>query len=249
MKIDRRFGVLVVAAIVGIAGTSALGFWQLRRAAAKELLQQQMDLAARAEPVTLDASAAAQVLHRRVRVTGHWMPDRAIYLDNRPNAGRAGFYVLMPMRLDGPVSADVVVNRGWIPRDAGDRARIAPYRTAAGAVTLTGVAIAEEPRLMELGSSGPHRVQTIWQNFDFDDFAQASGIAPLRFVVRQDPQPGVDDGLDRNWPDRSGGLQAQIDRHHGYAVQWFALAVTLAALMLYQFIRASRGPQRARATS
>jgi surfeit locus 1 family protein len=233
----------VVASIVGalaIAGTTALGFWQLRRAAGKEVLQHEVEEAARAVPSKPDADALSHVdalIHKHVALRGRWLSERVVYLDNRPQAGRAGLYVLMPLHIEEPVAADVIVNRGWLPRDAVDRARIAPYRTPEGEVAVTGVVLAEEPRLLELGNQSDRTLGGIWQNFDFDTYARASGREPLRIVVRQD---GADpsDGLDRNWPDRGGALQAQIDRHHGYAFQWFAMAATLAALLIYQLFRA-----------
>ena len=194
-------------------------------------------------------SHARNLIHKHLRLRGHWLPDRVVYLDNRPQAGRAGFYVLMPLHIDEPFDADVIVNRGWLPRNSNDRTRIAPYRTPVGAVTITGVASADEPHLLELGAQPDRRLGGIWQNFDFDAYRRASGHDPLRIIVRQDrltatpPPPtvidmgGDADGLDRDWPDRGDALQSQIDRHHGYAFQWFGLGASLMALLAYQLIR------------
>jgi surfeit locus 1 family protein len=242
----RKMGIVAIAGLLGIWGTGALGFWQLRRAAAKEVLQQQIDAAARAEPTPPGAHAfddPASLVHRHVRLRGRWLPDRVVYLDNRPQAGQAGFYVLMALRVDTPASADVIVNRGWTPRNMQDRTRIEPYRTPAGTVDITGVVLAEEPRLLDLAQAPDRPLQGIWQNFDFDAYAKASGQAALPVVVRQDTDLDAAtpvDGLLRDWPDRGGALQAQIDRHHGYAFQWFALAATLGALLLFQLLRVIR---------
>ncbi len=250
MTAIQKICIASMAGALGIWATSALGFWQLRRAAAKEVLQQEIDVAARAIPVAPDAQALrdpAGLVHRHLRLQGRWLPDRAVYLDNRPRAGQAGFYVLMPLRVDEPIVGDVIVNRGWTPRNMNDRTRISPFRTPVDTVTVTGVALAEEPRLLELAQPVDRRLGGVWQNFDFDAYAKASGEAPLNFVLRQDEDAGVDaapssstDGLLRDWPDRGGVLQSQIDRHHGYAFQWFALAATLAALLLYQVFRVFR---------
>ncbi len=250
----------VVAGALAIAGTTALGFWQLRRAAAKEVLQQEIERSSRAMPVALSADALSRpqsLIHKHLQLRGHWLPDRVVYLDNRPQQGRAGFYVLMPLAIDQPFSADVIVNRGWLPRDFDVRARIAPYRTPDDAVTVTGVALADEPHLLELAAQPDRRLGGIWQNFDFDGYAHASGRKPVPIIVRQDPPNPASyprvvgdtvnkaardaaaeaDGLDRNWPDRGGALQSQIDRHHGYAFQWFALSASLGALLVYQLVR------------
>ena len=246
MKPSFKLTIAVLAGALGIWAACALGFWQLRRAAQKEALQASSDAAARATPVRPDATALrdpAGLVSRHLRFRGRWLPDESVYLDNRPQNGQPGFYVLMALQIDSPSPAEVVVNRGWIPRAMDDRMRIAPYETPSGVVEVTGVALADEPRLLELAKPAERRLQTVWQNFDFAAFAGASGRTPLPFVLRQDADvpshaPGSSaDGLIRDWPDRGGVLQAQIDRHHGYAFQWFALAATFAALLLFRVVR------------
>jgi len=242
--IARSFVVVVGAGAV--AAALSLGFWQLRRAAEKEAMQRSAEVAARAMPIApspVQWARPADLVGRHVTLTGRWLPDRVVYLDNRPLAGRAGLYVMMAMRTDGPQPHVVVVNRGWIPRDPNERARIAPYRTPGATTTITGIALAEEPRLLELGAMPARSLAGLWQNFAFDEFQRLSGEPVVPFVVRQDRDSTVDDGLDRDWPDRGDALQAQIDRHHGYAFQWFALAATIAALLLYQLFRTLRTPR------
>ncbi len=229
--------------------TSALGFWQLRRAAAKEDLQQRIEAAANAAPSSPTADELgrpASLVYRHVRLEGRWLPDRVVYLDNRPHAGQAGFFVLMALRIDAPVAAEVIVNRGWTPRNGADRSRIARYATPGGDVRVSGLVLAEEPKLLELAATPGKQLGGIWQNFDSAAYVRASGRAALPIVLRQDAtreatKAGVeDDGLARDWPDRAGVLQGQIDRHHGYAFQWFALTATLAALLVLQIVRRIR---------
>ncbi len=236
-----RTVVAAVAIVAAIAATCALGAWQLRRAAGKEALQQRFDAAAHAPPIAPGADALREprlLVDRHVRIAGRWRADGVVYLDNRPLAGVPGFEVLMPLAVDGPPPLDVIVDRGWVPRDPNDRTRIAPYRTPDGVVTVDGVGLADEPRLLELGRPAERRLGGIWQNFDFDAYARASGAAPLRLVVRQDAD-APSDGLTRQGPEQ-GVLQAQIDRHHGYAFQWFGLATALAAFLVYRIVRVIR---------
>ena len=235
----RRIGIAALAGALGIWATSALGFWQLRRAADKETLQHAVEAASVAVPVTLDGALArdpSALVQRHLRLRGRWVPDRAIYLDNRPHAGQAGFFVLMPLALD-PTVGEVIVNRGWTPRNRDDRARIGAYLTPDGLVDITGVALAEEPRLLDLAAPADRSLNGVWQNFDLAAYVRLGGRTPLPIVLRQDAGGGVDDGLLRDWPDRGHALQAQIDRHHGYAFQWFALAATLGVLLLVQVFR------------
>ena len=47
------------------------------------------------------------------------------------------------------------------------------------------------------------------------------------------------DGLQRQWPAANTG----VDKHHGYAVQWFSLsALTIGLYAWFQFIRPRRRP-------
>ncbi len=115
--------VVLIAALAGVAITARLGVWQLSRAAEKEALQASL-LARGAEPplapadlATTSADAAAQQ-HRRITLRGRWIGGRTIFLDNRPMDGRAGFYVLTPLALEGGDA--VLVQCGWVPRDAAD---------------------------------------------------------------------------------------------------------------------------------
>ena len=112
LKPGRRLVFAVIAGALAIAGTSSLGFWQLRRAAGKEVLQREIERSSRAMPVmpTADAlSHPGSLIYKHLQLRGHWLPDRVVYLDNRPQAGRAGFYVLMPLAFDQPGYADVIV--------------------------------------------------------------------------------------------------------------------------------------------
>lgn len=232
--------VALVACVLGIAATLALGDWQLRRAAGKEALEARMDAARRAPPLVVDAAMPiepATLVDRHLRLRGRWMPDHVVYLDNRPHDGRTGFYVLMGLALDGPAGGEVVVDRGWTPRDPLDRQKIGPYETPPGPVDVDGVALADEPRFLQLGDPGERPLKAIWQNFDFAAYAHASGARPWPIVLRQEARAGLVDGLDRDWPDRDGTLAAQIARHHGYAFQWFALSAALAAFLIYRLVR------------
>ena len=249
MTFTRQTAIALFATSLGIWATCALGFWQLRRAAGKEVLQRQIEAAAQATPVTPDARDLrdpASLVHKHLRLEGRWVPSHVVYLDNRPSAGQAGFYVLMGLRIERPAVAEVVVNRGWVPRDPGDRTRIAPFETPDQPVDVSGVGLADEPRLLELAKPGTRPLGGIWQNFDFGVYGHVAGTAPLPLIVRQDPDPPGTrpDGLSRDWPDRGGELQGQIDRHHGYAFQWFALATALAGFLAYRVFRFFIGPFR-----
>jgi surfeit locus 1 family protein len=235
----RRPNLLVLLAALALTlVTARLGWWQLDRAAEKTALQQQLTERSALPPLQLadlprDASAVEPLVQRRAQLEGRWLPDASIALENRPMAGRVGFYIVTPLVLaDGSM---VLVQRGWLPRDLQDRTRLAPFATPAGDVVVGGRIALRVPRLYEFDGEASGMLR---QNLDTDAFARERSL-PLRpWVVIQDQalQP-QDDGLRREWPAPASG----VDKHHGYAFQWFALsALTIGLLVWFQFLRPAR---------
>jgi surfeit locus 1 family protein len=229
---------VTVIAVLAIALAVSLGRWQTRRADSNIALQERLLNAQSgiAQPMDVAAPDPATLIWHRVAISGTWMPADVVYLDNRPEGDRVGFYVIMPIKLAS--GAIVLVNRGWLPRDAHDRTLIPRYDTPDGTVDVTGVAMPDEARFLDLGSVTP-KLGAVWENFSYDNFHAASGLSPVRIVVRQDNR--TLDGLSREWPDRGAILQGEIDRHHGYVFQWYAMAAAIAGLLVYWGIKRGRG--------
>jgi len=233
--IGARTVVALAAAVASIMLTASLGNWQLRRADEKLALQTQWDSAMQAAPLPVDGAGIAAVsrnLPQRVRVHGRYLFEHEVWLDNRQMDGQAGLMLIAPLRLaDGAV---VLVNRGFARRNPGDRARLPEVARPSDEVTVEGLAVAHASRVLQIGENAPATQgrPAVWQNLDFDAFERASGLAVARWVVQQ--TGGPDDGLLRNWPRLSAG----VDMHRGYALQWYALAALIAALALFFGARA-----------
>ncbi|MGZ3183563.1 MAG: SURF1 family protein [Telluria sp.] len=216
-----RFRLIPFVAALAVAACGiALGNWQERRAAEKTALQERLQAGQRAAPVLLDGSRSdpRALEYRHVRVTGRYVANWPVYLDNRPYKGQPGFYVLMPLQIEGS-PLQVLVARGWLPRDAVQRDRIAPYATPQGLVTVDGTAVLSIGHVMQLGEAPTLTPGAIVQNADAQQFTRATGRAVLPLMVEQ--SGGAADGLVRDWPAPSLG----IEKHKGYAFQWYALAV------------------------
>lgn len=224
-----------VATLVLVALGIALGRWQDGRA--QEKTQRAAMLAERGrQPAIVVGSAPLRqgaAEYRRVSATGTWVPKWALYLDNRPHDGRAGFYVLMPLRLSGS-DMHVLVARGWLPRDVANRTRIAPYPTPAGVVAVDGIAVASMGSVMQLGEPASIVPGAILQNLEPDAFALASGLKVQPFFVQQ--EGGTPDTLVREWPAPSLG----VEKHKGYAFQWYALAAMAFAFFVITGFRSGK---------
>lgn len=236
--------ILVLVAALATAGlTARLGFWQLGRAEEKLALQASRDGRARlpalqADELARDPARVAQQTDRRVQLSGTWLADASVYLENRTMSGRVGFFVVTPLVLDD--GRLLAVQRGWLPRDAADRTRLMPYATPAGRVQLQGHIAPTASRLYQLGAaaSGPIR-----QNLDLDDYARElrRPLAPF-VVVQDDAEPGTPaDGLQRQWPQPA----SDVHKHYGYAFQWFGLSALVVILYVwFQLLRPRRLARR-----
>lgn len=209
----------MIATIIVVATGVSLGNWQMSRAHQKEAIENKLSARETAPPIVLGSAEIAidDIEYRRVIAEGEFVRDWAVYLDNRPLNGKPGFYILMPLKIGGSTH-HVLVARGWVPRDPGDRTKLPPIDTPGGTVRLEGVARRNPGQLLQLGQKSELRPGAIAQNLSVEEFAKASGFTMHAFIIEQHGATG--DGLARDWPRPSFG----IDKHLGYAFQWYALA-------------------------
>ena len=238
MRAAGRRWLVLAATVLAAALTARLGLWQLDRAAQKNALQAALESrralpALPAAELARDAAAAPAQHHRAIVVEGQWLPALTVYLDNRQMNGRPGFFALTPLRLDD--GSAVIVQRGWLPRDADERTRIVVAPLPPGRVQVRGRIAPGPARLYEFAAaaSGPIR-----QNLDLDAYARETGLRlrPLTLVQEDGAAPGTD-GLLRQWPRPA----ADVHKHYGYAFQWFSLAALIVGLYVwFQIIRPRR---------
>ncbi|MFL9926542.1 SURF1 family protein [Herbaspirillum lusitanum] len=250
MPIRFRFGWIPFCATVLVTAAGvALGQWQTHRAQQKLEIQARMDERETAPPLTSlpasadeagkDGSAGFNSLEfRHVQLSGEYLPGWASYLENRPYKGVPGFYVVMPFKIAGSDQV-VLVMRGWSPRDPTDRAKVPQVPTPAGTTQIVGELRQDAGHVLQLGQADAPRPGAILQNLDVAAYAQASGLPLAPFVIEQGGKD-VGDALVRDWPAPSLG----IDRHRGYALQWYALAAMALVFFVVTGFRRGRKPGR-----
>lgn len=234
MPIRFRFRVIpFLATVLVVALGISLGNWQARRAADKRAVAAQVAARAALPPLTLTGTPATldQLAWRRVRLTGQFVPRWPILLDNRPYQGRAGFYFLMPFKIANS-DTHVLVARGWVPRDPADPRRVPAVPTPEGEVAIEGFVTGSLGRLLQLGTPAPLAPGAIVQDVAPQDLDRISGMRLQPFFVAQ-TGPADDSALVRDWPAPSTG----IEKHEGYAFQWYALAVMACLFYVITGIR------------
>lgn len=241
-----RFWILALAALLAIGITASMGQWQLSRAAEKEALQAAIDAQKNYPPLEMSGFLAIEDLpaemHRRVRLRGLWLTDQTVWLDNRQlHGGTPDFYVLTPLALEGSAQT-LMVQRGWVQRDFVDRSKLPAVTTPGGIVEVIGQIAPPPGRLLELGKpaaspapDAPSGSSPIRQNLDLEAF-RAETRLPLRTDMTLLETGAASGGLQRDWPAPALG----VERHYGYAFQWFGIALLVVILYVWFQIIAPR---------
>jgi surfeit locus 1 family protein len=218
-----------LATIAGVALTVALGNWQLGRGHDKAALAQRIAAANRDAQIELSQTEARaeDVAWHRVEVRGRFEPKYAVLIDNRILHGVVGYHVVMPLRIAGG-ERHVLVNRGWVAATA-SRDILPQIKTPAEDVRVTGLATVPSKRYLELSNQVAEG--KVWQNLTLERYRAAMPIALQPVVIQQESE--IDDGLKREWSAPDLG----IDKHYGYAFQWFAMAAAIVIIYLVCNVR------------
>ena len=198
----------------------ALGFWQLDRARQKAELQAVFAAHSEQPPTPLaevDVTDAAN-RYRRVIASGHYDGAHQVLLDNQVRAGQPGYHVLTPLRLaEGDA---ILVNRGWIALGE-SRQALPDLATSTETVTVSGwLGQPANPGLRLGDATGADRHwPRVAPYVDYERLAAILGypLRPALILLALE----ASHGYERDWQPRFGGFGPE--RHHGYAVQWFAL--------------------------
>lgn len=218
----------------------------MNRASERLQAQAQRDALAANGPLALTAESlpGRLPLGGQVTATGEWLAERTVFLDNRTYNRQAGFHVFTPLRLSGSQQPPVyvLVLRGWAPRNVRDRTALPPVGHASGEISVTGMAEADVEQTLMLGEAAqPGKHDRLWQRVSRREFEQWSGLPLAPLLLRQTMPTNSDgatpDGLVRDWTTPG----SKVDRHYGYAFQWFAMSAAMLAFWLWlKFFRRSK---------
>jgi len=229
------YGWLLALVFAGLFAT--LGGWQLQRMQAKQALLAQALPDQRLTVSLLQAQQSTQLLHW-VRDTLHFQPI-TVLLDNQWRAGRIGIKVYqLAYSLDHTQA--VLVDLGWLPLP-GDRQfpLITPLH---GIIEVQGLWASPPSAGIALGPALVNTTQDhVWlaTYLDMPAISQHLNLPVSRLphqVLRLDPALTL--GYARDLELLPNTLPPQ--RHLGYAVQWFALALTVLLVAAVLHWRSAR---------
>jgi len=221
----------VVAGLLLVLLFGRLGVWQLDRAAEKRALS---DAFANPAAITEVSAKLEPEPYQPIAASGRYVTDRQVLVENIVSNGRLGYYVITPFEL-APDEPLLLVNRGWIEKTAAQSA-LPEVGVQAEKRRISGRA-GRLPRVgIRPGEAFANRLDWprvgVWPtNLEI---AAEIGRDVLPYVLLLGPdQP---QGFVRQWQPRETGTST----HYGYAFQWFAMAIGVAALVGWQLSRGGK---------
>ena len=220
----------LAAAVIFVYVFVSLGLWQLDRAAEKQALLDSFKAGPEtsyAEPVNFDTLEEFE----RIRISGRYLADKQVLIDNIPLDDRIGYYVITPFE---PSSGAVLllVNRGWIPKP-GASATLPDLGVDAEFVTVRGLA-GRLPRVA-IRPGEAFAVHDTWPRVALyptpAEVAAEIGVPLLPTVLLL--AADADHGFVRHWQPNISGPRT----NYGYAFQWFAMATAVIFLAGWHYQR------------
>jgi len=212
----------------------SLGFWQLSRTDEKRDILQQQEQKKLLPQLVIDGTELTkeQVEYRRLQVSGEYLAEYQIFIDNKVHQSQVGYYLVMPLRISNSDQV-LLINRGWV-KGTGSRDKLPEIEIPAGKLTLSGVAKFNPKDVASLGSG--NRLGTEWPALvrwiDINGLAKEMNLSLKPFLFLQDKLP--EDKYIREWV----FVNSPPEKNLSYAVQWFSLATAL--LLIYIFVNTKR---------
>ncbi|MDB9933573.1 SURF1 family protein [Candidatus Thioglobus sp.] len=201
----------------------SLGFWQLERADDKRSIEASIKQANTGSVELIKKEEGLQSKeYYEVRLQGKYLSDKQFIYDNQIVDQVSGYYVLTPYALEGQSKA-ILINRGFIPWN-GRRDKVADIvigqETREIKVQISKPIKRMELKPSEVGIQFPVLIQSI----DLQDMADRAKVDFSSVIGLLDAS--ASNGFIRKWEPYTGS----IEKHIGYAIQWFLMALVLAII-------------------
>ncbi|MGY3266648.1 SURF1 family protein [Lysobacter sp. HA35] len=224
-------------ALLTAAGFARLGVWQSDRAVEKERLLANVASVLKdrhALPLSAASDASQSTTYAWTAGSGHFLDTAPLMLDNQQRDGRVGVHAYSVFAPD--TGTPLLVDLGWLPL-AADRVlpKIAP---PSGTQTVRGLLVPPPSTGLRMGAPMAKQGDA-WLVVRLEPTVVAKelglpALAPR--VLRLDPALPI--GYPRDLELLVNTLPPE--RHRGYAVQWFGLAITVLVTALVLTFRRSR---------
>ncbi len=226
--IKRSFilpGVLISLTVWGLL---SLGFWQLDRADEKSAIESAIILAQSNPAQLVKTEDILNKEHHQVLLEGYYDNDKQFIYDNQIVNSNAGYYVLTPFVLN--TEAAILVNRGFVPWH-GKRTQLADIKINNQTTTIKVSLIKPKQRIelkqQKISTTFPILIQSL----DIEYLSQLSNYQIIPMIAQLDVN--ANNGFFRQWKPFYGS----VDKHLGYALQWFLMALVLSIIAIRLLIK------------
>jgi len=217
----------LIATIVGIVLFINLGFWQLNRGHAKEIIIEKFQVRQNQPALSLQ-----QLLLKKdknyypVSLKGTFDNQHIFLLDNETQNGKVGFDVIMPFKIQGS-DQYILVNRGWV-QAAAYRNQLPKIATINKALSLVGhiVLPSEQPFLLKAQKLNYKEWPLVIQTIDIHLIEKIIGKPIYNFILQLAPNSSY--AFIDNWQ----AVKLRPQKHYAYAFQWFTFAFTLLVIFI-----------------
>lgn len=207
-----------------------LGFWQLARAQAKVQLIDRYEKNSALPAVDLNAGDlnGQQLDYRFASADGEYRDAPLILLNNQIYQGRVGFHLLNLFRL-AESDQYLLINQGWVPATAEGKPMITASRFNLYNNQKVQGMLVPVPRVgLRLGELRYQPDAPVMElpYLDLSWLGQVLHVDLQSSVLLQDAQ------LVGQYRQQRETLWLDPERHRGYALQWFSLALALVIIYL-----------------
>ena len=219
---------LLIALTIG--GLLLLGFWQLDRADEKRAIEYAIVLASsNSAQLVTRTDTLIQKEHYQVLLEGRYDNDKQFIYDNQIVNGNAGYYVLTPFILDNKTA--ILVNRGFVPW-YGSREKLADITINETKVNIQVRLIKPKERI-KFKQNNSTTFPMLIQSLNIERLSQLLDYPLVPMLAQLDVKSNS--GFYRQWQPFYGS----VDKHLGYALQWFLMALVLGFIAIRLWIKNS----------
>lgn len=210
-----------------IAVFTSMGFWQLSRATEKKILLKKFALRTEVPPLTAATiKKPGDWRFYQTTLVGEFDNARTIFLDNKTHEGKIGYEVYSPFRAQG-LPAPMLIDRGFIPA-SNNRKELPVVRPITGNITITGM-LNLPPSYVNIGKLTYSPANTWPLRVEYINLTElAPVLQQLIFPYVLNITPTDPAAYSVKWQI----VAMQPEKHMGYALQWFAFALTLLILFV-----------------
>jgi surfeit locus 1 family protein len=207
-----------------------LGIWQLHRAAAKQVIEQEYLNQEITSIATLQNPQNRGLHYRRLQAKGFFDTKHVIFLDNKTYHQKVGYHVFSPFIVN-KTKQTLLVDRGFIAINCRKTIPLIPppprgEQLISGFIYFPSRAFLLKKEIPQ--NHWPRIVQAI--NLEEIGKSLHKNIYPFYLLLYK----GENSGLIRDW----NPVNFPSYRHIGYAIQWFLLALTL--IIIYLILNTSK---------